>query len=137
MILAVPSQYPPFPTVMLADRKYPAIDVSVLDKQPFVMITEGQFMQKALDNLAREQGLSLKKAAVVKSLEAQIAMVRAGVGMALVPHGIECFCAPSEVIFYSLQQPLPKREVVVMWKAERELNRVTEDLLRMMKEIVW
>ncbi len=137
MVLAVPSTYPSLPTVTLAEYKYPAVNVSVLHQKPFVMITEGQFMQRVLDHMAKEQGLTFYKAAVVKSLEAQIAMVRAGVGMALVPHGMDRFCAPNEVTFYSLQQSLAKREVVVMWKADRKLNQVTQDLIRVMKEIVW
>jgi DNA-binding transcriptional LysR family regulator len=74
---------------------------------------------------------------VVKSLEAQIAMVRAGVGMALLPSGIERFCSPNEVTYYSFKQDLPKRDVVVMWQRDRQLNQVTRDLIDMMKNISW
>lgn len=137
LILAVPGSFSPFPAVSMPDRKYPAIDASALNYQPFVMITESQWMQRALDSLSADYHLSLKKASVVKSLEAQIAMVRAGVGMALLPSGIERFCAPNEVAYYSFVQELPKREVVVMWRHERQLNQVTKELLRIMKEILW
>lgn len=137
LILAVPAGFPQFPAKEMEDRKYPAIAAAVLDQQPFVMITQGQFMQRALEDLAVDHRLSFRKAAVVKSLEAQIAMVRAGVGMALLPSGIERFCTREEVRFYSLQQALPKREVVVMWQKDRRLNQTTKELIGIMKDKLW
>lgn len=137
LILAVPKSYPEFPTASVPNRKYPSIDAKLLNNHHFVMITEGQFMQQALYNLASDHSLSLQKAAVVKSLEAQIAMVRAGVGIALLPCGIESFCSLDEVTFYSIKQDLPKREVVVMYKQGQPLTQVTSALVNIMKEISW
>lgn len=137
LILAVPRSFHLFPAREVSGRKYPAIDASEINHQPFIVITEGQRMHQALDNLSIDYCLSLKKAAVVKSLQAQIAMVRAGIGMALLPSGIECFCAPDEVTYYSFVQELPKRDVVVMWQRERQLSRVAQDLIKIMKEISW
>lgn len=137
MLVAVPNGFPPIPAKSMPDRKYPAIDAADLNDQPFVMITEGQFMQKTLSNLAIDYQLTFRQMAVVKSLDAQIAMVRAGIGMALLPSGIERLCSPDEVRFYSLKQTLPKREVVVMWRKDSHLNNVTKELIEIMKEIVW
>ena len=44
------------------------------------MLTDSQFMQKQLKNVMTDYSISLKIAAVVKGLEAQIEMVKAGVG---------------------------------------------------------
>lgn len=137
LILAVPRSFQLFPTREIADRKYPAIDATEINNQPFVVITEGQWMQQALDNLAIDYCLSLKKAAVVKSLQAQIAMVRAGIGMALLPSGIEHFCSQNEVNYYSFIQELPKRDVVVMWQKEHHLSRTAQNLIQIMKEYSW
>lgn len=134
LILAVPKGYGMFQTKLMDNRKYPSIDAMQIASESFVMITENQVMQKALDNLVGEYDLKLRKAAVVKSLEAQIAMVRAGVGMALVPTGIERFCSSGEIEFYSLKQDLPRREVVAMWRKDRKLNQVTRALLDVLKE---
>ena len=101
------------------------------------MLTSAQFMQRRLEELSEDLGLTLHTAAVVKSLEAQIAMVRAGVGMALMPTGIERFCAPGEVVFYSFLQPLPKRELVMMWRKDRKLSRAAEELKRVIRELEW
>lgn len=137
LVLAVPASYPVFQTENVEYRKYPAINAFQINNESFIMITENQVMQKALDNLCVDYGLSIKKVAVVKSLEAQIAMVRAGVGVALVPTGIDRFCADGEVQFYSFKQELPRREVVAMWRKDRQLNRATSDLLSIMKKIEW
>lgn len=137
LILAVPSAYPEFESTTLSGKKYPAIDVTLLDGKGFVMLTDGQFMQQALNNLVLDRKISFCKAAVVKSLEAQIAMVRAGVGMALLPSGIERFCSPDDVRFYSLRDELPKREVVVIWRKDTSLNQVVRELISIIKEINW
>jgi len=137
LVLAVPTSAKLRHTVSLPDRKYPAIDANQLNGLPFVMITESQVMQKALNSLCLEHKLSIDTAVVVKSLEAQIAMVRAGVGVALVPTGIERFCSDGEVRFYSFTQQLPKRKVVAMWRKDRYLSLAARDLIDGMKKINW
>ena len=137
LILAVPGSYPLFSSQFLPNRKYSAVDAADLNGLPFVTVTEGQFMQQALDNLAIDHKLSFRKVVVVKSLEAQISMVRMGVGVALLPSGIERFCLQEEVRFYSLRQELPKREVIVMWRKGCQLNQVTTELLQTMKGLCW
>lgn len=136
LILAVPAAFPSLKAERMPGRKYPAVDAVQLDGCGFITITASQVMQRELDNLCADYGLKIEKAAVVKSLEAQIAMVRGGVGMALVPTGIETFCAEGEVSFYSFRQELPRREVVAMWRKDRSLSGVTEELLKLMKEIL-
>ncbi len=137
LILAVPSSHPPFPASHVEARKYPAVDVRVLDEQSLVMLTDAQFMQKQLENLRINYELSFRPAAIVKSLEAQIEMVKAGVGMALMPSGIERFCADDSVTFYSFTDDLPKREVVVTWRKDRKLSKVSEELKEVIHLIQW
>ena len=137
LILAVPAAYASFQAEVLETRKYPAIDARVLDRQSFVMLTDTQFMQKQLEKLLIDYGLTVSPAAIVKSLEAQIEMVKAGVGMALMPSGIERFCNDSEVTFYSFKEPLPKREVVVIWRKDRKLSKVAEELKAVIHIIKW
>lgn len=137
LVLAVPAEFPSFEVVKTAGRKYEAINAKQIDGQRFVILTETQFMQKQFKDLCMDYGLSIQKAAVVKSLGAQIAMVRAGVGMALVPSGIELFCQKGEVRFYSFIEELPKRDVVVMWRKDRELSLAAKELKSVIHEIEW
>lgn len=137
LILAVPRSHPALPAAEMAERRYPAVEAKALDGQALVMLTDSQFMQQQLDRLLADYRLSVRPAAVVKSLEAQIEMVKANVGMALVPSGIERFCKPDELRFYSFVPSLPRREVVVMWRKDRKLSRVAEDLKQVILSIPW
>ena len=101
------------------------------------MLTDTQYMQKQLQNILTEKKIDVNTAAVVKSLEAQIEFVKAGVGMALVPSGIERFCNDNSVTFYSFTDNLPKREVVVMWRKDRKLSKVAEELKDVIHSIEW
>ena len=137
LILAAPASMQPFPAKHVPERKYPAVSAEVLNGKELVMLTDAQYMQKLLLDLAADCELTLQTAAVVKSLSAQIAMVRAGVGMALMPSGIERFCNPGEVTFYSFIQPLPKRELVVMWRRGRALSQAARELKKVIRNIAW
>ena len=136
LILAVPSSFDPLPTKVIPERKYPAVDAKILNGQSLVMLTDPQYMQKQLDNLCKDYQLNVRPAAVVKSLEAQIEMIKAGVGIALVPSGIERFCR-GEVTFYSFVQKLPRREVVVAWRKDRKLSKAAEELKNVICSISW
>lgn len=137
LVLAVPAFREPFPAISAPDRRYPAVDVNVLDGQRLVMLTETQVMQKQLENILTDYKLDVHTAAVVKSLGAQIEMVKSGIGMALMPYGIQRFCRSGEVRFYSFVQPLPKREVVVMWRKDRELSKAVEEIKNIILGIDW
>lgn len=124
--------------IHMENRKYNAVDAKLLDGESFVMLTESQVMQKALDNLCKDYELHLTKAAVVKSIEAQIEMVRAGVGAALVPTGIQKFDGlDCKISYFSLKQELPRRKVVVMYRKNQHLSIVMQDLIKTMKLIEW
>ena len=135
LVLAAPHDFPAISTTNLPGRMFGAMDVKELDGKSLVMLTEGQFMQKQLANLMLDHKITVHTAAIVKSLEAQIEFVKAGVGMALVPSGIERFCKPEEVTFYSFNQSLPKREVVVMWRKDRKLSNVAMELKNVIHSI--
>lgn len=137
LVLAVPTSANLLRTTSLPDRKYPAIDADQLNGLSFVMITESQVMQKALNSLCLDHKLNIHTAVVVKSLEAQIAMVRAGIGVAFVPTGIEQFCNNNDVRFYSFTQQLPKRKVVAIWRKDHYLPKAARDLIDGIKKINW
>ncbi len=137
LILAVPAGHDPLLSVQLPERRYPAVSAGVLDGQRLVMLTEAQYMQKQLESLRSDYDLTVYPAVIVKSLEAQIEMVKAGLGMALMPSGIVRFCKETEVSFYSFADPLPKREVVVMWRKDRKLSSAAEELKNVILSIRW
>ena len=125
-------------SIRMEGRKYKAVNVNLLNHEAFVMITEAQIMQKRLQDLCTDYNLKLETAAVVKSLEAQIAMVRERVGAAFVPTGVEKFEGKDEKIsYYSFVQELPRRKVVAMYHKEKKMSKVVRDLISIMQEISW
>ena len=137
LILVVPSSHPALLATDTPDRKHKAVDAKVLQNEKLVMLTDTQFMQKQLQNILIEKKISIHTAAIVKSLEAQIEFVKTGIGMALMPSGIERFCNDGSVTFYSFTDSLPKREVVVMWRKDRKLSKVAEELKDVIHSIEW
>ncbi len=114
---------------------YKAVDFRLLENQEFVMITESQIMQRTLNNLCVDCGVELKIAAVVKSLEAQIEMVRKGVGVALVPTGVCKVDDEDRISYYSLTQELPRRSVVAAYRKEQYISSVVKDFISVMKSL--
>ena len=101
------------------------------------MLTEVQYMQQQVDDLLYGGEGWTAPAAVVKSLEAQIEMVRSGVGMAVVPSGVERFCREGSVSFYSFSDQLLKREPAVIWRKGVKLSKTAQELIGVIKTIEW
>ena len=125
-------------SVAMEGRKYKAVNAELLNEEPFVMVTESQVMQKILIEVSEKYELSLKKAAVVKSLEAQILMVREGLGAAFVPTGIEKFGGTDgKIAYFSLIQNLPRRKIIAMYRREKYLSEPAKELIEIMKKTEW
>ncbi len=107
-----------------------AIDVSLMDGESFVMLPEHLSMQKELRTLCYQNHLELKTAVVVQSLVAQLEMVAAGVGCALVPMGIQKSARMQrDIRFFSFVQELPKRVLVIAHRKEKYLTEPMRELM--------
>ena len=87
LVLAVPANAASMDTVILKNRKYPAIDAKQINYQALI--------------------------------------------------GIKRFCLHQEVIFYSFIQELPKRDVVILWKKDKKLSKIAEELKNIIVDIEW
>ena len=113
------------------------MSTGVLRDHPLVMLTETQYMQKQLDDLLYDGENGAVPAVVVKSLEAQIEMVRSGVGMAVVPSGVRRFCGDGSVCFYSFSDQRVKREPAVIWRKGVRLSETAKELIEIIKNTAW
>lgn len=120
---------------VMINRKYPAVSCELLDQAEFVMLTEEQVMQRVLNRMCEEYDVQLRRVATVRSLEALLKMVKEQVGAALLPTGIEEDDA--SVVFYSLQEELPRRKVAVLYKQNQYLSKIMLDMIQVMKDIKW
>lgn len=113
-------------------RKYPAIDFGVLDGESFVMLSDNQTMQSHLVKICNEANISLHKAMECRTIETQFAMVQAGIGAALVPSGISEFSNADKVAFFSFVQPIPYRDMAVIYRKDQYLSQAVKDLVDIM-----
>ena len=137
LLLAVPKSYQSLNAKKTEGRRYNAIELKNISGQPFVSITESQVLQRTVLRIFKEYQIEVNPVITVKSLQAQINMVREGLGMAIVPSGIERFCSSDEVCFYSFIEDLPKRQVVAIWPRSRQNSKVVTDFIEQMKQIKW
>lgn len=137
IVLAVPAEWERLPAAECSGRRHPAVSTAVLRKYPLVMLTETQYMQQQVDDLLYGGEEQTAPAVVVKSLEAQIEMVRSGVGAAVVPSGVERFCRDGSVVFYSFSDQLLKREPAVIWRKNVRLSKTAQELIDVIKTIEW
>ena len=111
-------------------RKFPVINAAVLNNLPFAMLNEDHLMQRELEELIRTQQLKLRKEVECTSLEALVEMVREGIGYAFIP---ACL-AKGDFFFYSINETVPRRDIVVMYRKDQYLSKVVNDLKKVMHE---
>lgn len=114
---------------------YPRIDIQSCAGMDFVMLNETQVMQHILEDICTEHHITLRKAVECRSIEAQLSMVKAGMGVALVPSEIARFSKESNIRFYALRQSIPCRDVVVIYRKGQKLSQAVEDLKEIMKNL--
>ena len=117
---------------LVEGRKYPAVDLSELEGEPFVMLSDTQVMQRHLVRICESAHITVRKAVECRTIETQFAMVRAGIGSALVPSGISEFSNAEKVAFFSFVQPIPYRDMAVIYRKGQYLSQPVKDLLDIM-----
>ncbi len=140
LVLAISTNCTDYDTlVALAEQDskqiYPTIDIQKCRGMNFVMLGETQEMQHILENVCEAYKITLNKVVECRSIEAQLAMVKAGMGIALVPSTIAKFSNESHMKFFSLKQQIPKRDIVVIYRKEQRLSQAVIDLKKIMKDL--
>ena len=118
--------------VRMEDRKYPAVDYKELAGEAFIVLSQNQPTQKILDDACVTAGFSVRTAVECRTIETQFAMVRAGIGAALVPSGISKFSNAEKVAFFSFVQAIPYRDMAIVYRKEQYLSRTVKDLIQIM-----
>ncbi len=117
----------------IEEKKFPAISASSLNRLSFAMLNEDHLMQRELDELIKTHDLKLRKEVECTSLEALVEMVKAGVGSAFIP---ACLAKDPTLHYFSIQEAVPKREIVVMYRKEQYLSKAVLDLKELMHSLL-
>ena len=114
-------------------KKYLAVSASALNNLPFAMLNDNHLMQRELEELIRKHNLHLQKEVECTSLEALVEMVKNGVGSAFIP---SCLAIDPNLNYYSIQEMVPKREIVIMYRKEQYLSRAVQDLKELVHKLL-
>ena len=115
-------------------KKYPTVDIGVLNGEQVITLSESQLMQKMLEDICMQYGISHKTYISCTSIGAQLAMVRAGLGVALVPSGT-VRSKDEGIRYYSFKQKLPLREIVVAYRKEQYISKPMKAFVEVMKKL--
>ena len=122
--------------VPMENRKFPAIDVRLLDGADFAFLGNGMPMQVILDKMCMEYNLHLKKIVDCRSLEALEVMVSAGICAALIPSYLSTYkVGHSAVTCFSLCQEIASREIVAIYPKGQYLSRPVQDVISILKSL--
>ncbi len=122
--------------VSMENRKFPAVDVQLLDGAEFAFLGEGMPMQVILDKMCMEYNLHLHKVVDCRSLEALEAMVSAGICSALIPSYLSHYkVGHSAVTCFSLRQEIASREIVAIYPKGQYLSRPVQDVINILKTL--
>jgi len=111
------------------------INVKLLDGAEFVMLNEDHLMQHKLEEMITAFDLHLNKTVECTSLETLIAMVSAGLGAALVPTCMKKI-SPNNITFFSMDQKIPFREIVVIYRKEQHLAKAVKEFKSLMQRML-
>ena len=115
-------------------RAYPVVDIKDINGCDFIVLSENQVMQRILEDICREYKIAINKIVVCKSLEAELALVREGVGPALLPSGM-LRDDTGRISCYSFVQDIPMREIVVIYRKEYEITKAVRDFIEILKNL--
>lgn len=114
---------------------FPAVDINTINGADYVALSKTQPTQILLNKFCEEQGISVHTAVKCMSIETQFSMVKAGVGIALIPSSIAKYADAPTVSFYSVLQETPERNMAVIYRKGQYLSEATLALKEIMTSV--
>mgnify|MGYP002861124223 CR=1 FL=1 len=115
------------------NRTFPAVDVKKINGEDFIVLSENQLMQRILEDICRDNNIALNRIVICRSLEAELALVKEGVGPALLSSGL-LREGDKKLNVYSLIQEIPMREIVVMWQKDYHPSKAVREFIEILKK---
>jgi DNA-binding transcriptional LysR family regulator len=113
-----------------------SVALSALAEQPFVLVPKNTFFARAIEELCRKAGFEPTVRARIASISGLCALVRAQVGVSILPRGS---IAPGEhgLVEVAISKPAMTRAVQLVWRADvkptpalRAFVELGKDMLR-------
>lgn len=114
---------------------FPVIDIRTIDGADYVSLAETQPTQILINQFCKEYGFTVCTAVRCMSIETQFSMVKAGIGVALIPSSIAKYVDTDSVVFYSVAQEMPDRKMAVIYRKGQYLSEAALVLKEIMTSI--
>lgn len=116
----------------LAGRKQ--IGVAALAVEPFVLVPAGTFFALAIEEVCRRAGFTPSVRARIASISGLCALVRAGVGVTILPEGAVS-SGDAGLCQVRFAKPQPRRPVHLIWRADVAPSPALAAFLKMGREL--
>jgi DNA-binding transcriptional LysR family regulator len=127
LLAVVPSAH------VLAKRR--TIPIDALAREPFVLVPAGTFFAIAIEDVCRRAGFSPSVRARIASISGLCALVRAGVGVTILPEG-SIPSGDSGLSQVHFERPQPRRAVHLIWRADVAPSPALRAFIEVGKDLV-
>lgn len=125
-------------SISVSHHLYPLVDFKWMQAAPFIVMQEWQGMQKQLMMLCEKCGVQIKPVVECTNNRTMIMMVQHGIGCTLIPSSIvrqRDKAGYDNVTLYSIAQELPLREMVAIYRKNKNLSEPARYMLEILKNI--
>ena len=134
LVLAVPKSFNNLPSKN-GGEGFPAVNLNDCGDIPFIVLSKQQELRQAFDRICLAENFRPEICAEVVGIITAWALVREGVGAAIMPlsfvqNNLNC----EEVAFYSLSNNAPVRQPAVIYPKGRKLSRYAEYAIELLQK---
>lgn len=119
------------PDFIPENRVNSEVDLADFSDAPFVMMEEGQFLYKVTHDLCKRCGFVPKTVVECYNLETAMHMVKAGVGIAIIPDLMASLVVGLH--YYHIKGLTPQSQISVVYNRDRCLTREVKELIELIK----
>lgn len=119
--------------VKLSDEEDKAVDFKLAENHRFILLEENQLLTKIFHDLCKKSSASIENYICVSELSTALSLVKSGLGIMLLPSSYRNYGRlKSELSFYDIKQSDSERELAVIYKKDKYINKPTRALLEIM-----
>ncbi len=119
--------------VKLSDEDDKAVDFKLAENHRFILLEENQLLTKIFHDLCKKSSASIENYICVSELSTALSLVKSGLGIMLLPSSYRNYGRlKSELSFYDIKQSDSERELAVIYKKDKYINKPTRALLEIM-----
>lgn len=113
-------------------NKKGVVDLKDLSEEPFIIMDEGQFLYNVTYDLCKNAGFIPKPVVECYNLDTALEMVKAGVGISIVPDLIASI--HGDIKYYRINDITPQSQISIVYSRTRYLSKKNKELINLIKK---